>query len=240
MKYKINSFFSYLLIIALLFVTFSCNKDDDPVEEIRGDYYITSTYLEDGSKSEPGLQVVYAYMAEVYPSAFPMVTAVKSGIEVYKITYETEFQGSTIEASGLVCLPDEPGEYPVLSFQNGTNTLHANAPSVNYKDAMYSIIEGVASMGFIVVIPDYIGFGDAADVPHPYLHAESTVQSVVDMIRAGKEFTEMEETLAQPNDDLFIWGYSQGGWATLHLQKEIEQNLSSEFNLVASACGAGL
>jgi pimeloyl-ACP methyl ester carboxylesterase len=34
-------------------------------------------------------------------------------------------------------------------------------------------------------------------------------------------------------------GYSQGGWATMQLQKYIEENFSSEFKLRASACGAG-
>ena len=30
---------------------------------------------------------------------------------------------------GLVCVPAAPGDYPVLSFQNGTNTVNAYAPS---------------------------------------------------------------------------------------------------------------
>src|SRR5690606_12481760 len=34
-------------------------------------------------------------------------------------------------------------------------------------------------------------------------------------------------------------GYSEGGFATLSLQKEIEENHASEFNLRASSCGSG-
>src|SRR5665811_2636213 len=39
--------------------------------------------------------------------------------------------------------------------------------------------------------------------------------------------------------DRYIAGYSQGGWATMQLQKAIEENYSNQFNLKASACGAG-
>jgi pimeloyl-ACP methyl ester carboxylesterase len=97
----------------------------------------------------------------------------------------------------------------------------------------------VASMGFIVVIPDYIGFGASSQLPHPYLHAQSTTQSILDMLRAVNEFTADDKIVAKPTKDLFIFGYSQGGWATMQLQKAIETNYPSEFNLIASSCGAG-
>lgn len=34
-------------------------------------------------------------------------------------------------------------------------------------------------------------------------------------------------------------GYSQGGWATLAVHKELEQNYQGEYNLRGSVCGAG-
>jgi pimeloyl-ACP methyl ester carboxylesterase len=58
------------------------------------------------------------------------------------------------------------------------------------------------------------------------------------MLRAVKElntnYLDVETT-----NDLYIAGYSQGGWATMQIQKAIEQQFSGEFNLKASACGAG-
>jgi len=35
-------------------------------------------------------------------------------------------------------------------------------------DDLFRLIESIASMGFIVTIPDYIGFGASANLPHPY------------------------------------------------------------------------
>ncbi|HPT32872.1 MAG TPA: hypothetical protein PLW67_13570, partial [Prolixibacteraceae bacterium] len=43
----------------------------------------------------------------------------------------------------------------------------------------------------------------------------------------------------QMTKDTYLMGYSQGGWATMVLKKELETNLSAEFNLKATACGAG-
>ena len=108
-------------------------------------------------------------------------------VDVYKMIYLTEINGDDIEASGLVCIPSEAGSYPVLSFQNGTNTKHSDAPTEKVSDVSYTLVEAIASMGFIVVIPDYPGFGSSAQIPHPYLIAEPTVQAIVDMFRAVKE-----------------------------------------------------
>jgi pimeloyl-ACP methyl ester carboxylesterase len=139
----------------------------------------------------------------------------------------------------LVCFPKTPGNYPILSFQNGTNTLHSDAPTENPLEDNTLMLETLASTGFIVVIADYIGFGESSDQTHPYLDAESSTQSILDMIRAAKELGKDDKILAKPTKDLYIFGYSQGGWATLQLQKTIEKDYSSEFNLIASSCGAG-
>lgn len=224
--------------IVVLFISGlnSCKKDEID-EEKTGEYYISSLSLKTRTKAELG--VLYTFLGASYLPAFDLVPQVKTGVTIHKIVYETEYLNGQVDASGLVCMPDEPGEYPILCFQNGTNTLHANAPSENYNDQLFTVLEGVASMGFIVVIPDYLGFGESEQLDHPYLHTETTVSTILNMVRASKEFSEIENTIAKPTDDLYILGYSQGGWATLSVQKAIEQNYSSEFNLVASACGAG-
>ena len=175
----------------------------------------------------------------LFRSLFYKLLVVKHDVDIQKITYKTTFKNGDIQASGLVCLPKTAGDYPVLCFQNGTNTLHSEAPSADPTNDLFSILESVASMGFIVVIPDYIGFGASSQLTHPYLHAESTTQSILDMLRAVKEFGSQEKIVAKPTKDLFIFGYSQGGWATMQLQYAIEKNYSTEFNLIASSCAAG-
>jgi pimeloyl-ACP methyl ester carboxylesterase len=179
----------------------------------------------------------------LYPDVETIKSKVTSGVRIYKVKYKTIFQSDTIVASGLVCVPLSSGTYPLLSFQNGTITLHRDAPTVASNESemgkFYWFLETVASTGFVLAIPDYIGFGESANQFHPYLDKVSTVQCVLDMLRATKELVADHNLKVNMTDNLYITGYSMGGWATLQLQKAIETNYSDEFNLKASACSAG-
>ena len=225
-------YFILILILAGLFLN-SCNQNNDPVKP-ENKYFLSSEL-----KSSITKQEAIANFTALAPEAAAIGAFIKTDIKVQSLTYRTSFQNNNIEASGLVCLPKTAGNYPVLSFQNGTNTLHSDAPSVAFNNDLYKIIESIATMGFIVVIPDYIGFGASSQLPHPYMDAKSTTQSILDMLRATKEYGTVDSIVAKPTKDLFIFGYSQGGWSTMELQKDIEKNYPSEFNLVASSCGAG-
>lgn len=224
----------YLLIIVFagLFLN-SCKDNNEPIQKSY------ENYISNELKLELTSQEALANFIKVAPEADAISPFIRFDVEVRKITYKTVFKNQNIQASGLVCFPKTAGDYPVLSFQNGTNTLYSEAPSVNSGNDMFSIMESLTAMGFIVVIPDYIGFGSSTNIPHPYLDAKSSTQSIMDMIRATKEFSTDDKIVAKPTKDLFIFGYSQGGWATMQLQKSIEKDYSSEFNLIASSCGAG-
>lgn len=231
---QIKPFRIYLLIAVVAGLAMnSCTKKDDPAIA-ENQYFLTSSLKTTISK-----QQVLTNFTSLSPEAAAIAFFIKSEVKVEKLTYKTTFRGKNIQASGLVCLPKEPGNYPILSFQNGTNTEYIKAPTLNYDKDFFPIIESVASLGFIVVIPDYIGFGASSNLVHPYLHAESSTQSILDMLRATKEFTGNDSINAKPTENLFLFGYSQGGWATLELQKSIEKNYSDEFKLVKSSCGAG-
>jgi pimeloyl-ACP methyl ester carboxylesterase len=166
----------------------------------------------------------------------PLVT---SDISIYKIIYKTTVNGTQINASALICVPKTPGTYPVLSFQNGTNTVNASAPSQSPLNSNYQLVEFIASMGYVVVIADYPGFGESADIPHPYLIKEPTVKSLVDLLYTVKEMVSSEFPGITLNNEYYLLGYSQGGWATLALHKALEQDYSTDFNLRGSSCGAG-
>jgi pimeloyl-ACP methyl ester carboxylesterase len=101
------------------------------------------------------------------------------------------------------------------------------------------MIELVASMGYVVVIPDYPGFGASAQIAHPYLITEPTVRSIVDMLLAVKELGKSDIPGITLKNQYFLVGYSQGGWATMALHKALETEYSNEFNLGGSVCGAG-
>ncbi len=217
----------------ILFIT-SCTKNDDKPENtwLESSEYVSlyttasvNNMIDLASTQSPGISTLKQY--------------VRSGVEVYKISYRTKAGDEDIIASGLVCVPVAGGDYPVISFQNGTNTLNSQAPSINPMNSSYVLVETLASMGFIVVIPDYPGFGTSSNVAHPYLVASPTVISVTDMFRAVQELDETELDEISIRNEYYLLGYSQGGWATLSLHKAMELEYQDDFNLAGSACGAG-
>lgn len=226
--------FSRLFVVIALVALYSCDKTDSDPDE--NEKYIISSEIKTSISTKDAVANFTALSPELAPG---LSFLIKSDVEIRKVVYKTSFQDKTIQASGLVCLPKNQGNYPIFSFQNGTNTMHSEAPTESYNDELFSLIGSIAAMGFVVIIPDYIGFGASANISHPYIHAKSSNQSILDFIRATKELCLNDKINAKTSNDLFLFGYSQGGWATLNVQKDIETNYKSEFNLVASSCGAG-
>jgi pimeloyl-ACP methyl ester carboxylesterase len=234
---KNNLLYKYLLLLFVVSIFSACNTNDDSDDKDPVDIYLIS-YEKHKTYSVSEIKALLNSYAIIFPELKNIIDNVQYSIDVYKIEYTTKFKGEDKLASGLVSVPLSQGTFPVLSYQNGTNTLHSEAPSVKPDYQLYQLLEFIAATGFVVSVPDYLGFGASDDMFHPYLEKESTVQSVIDMTRAAKEFFAHYEN-AEASKDLYIIGYSQGGWSTMQLQKEIEDNYSSEFNLKASSCGAG-
>ena len=152
-------------------------------------------------------------------------------IDVYKIEYKTQITlGDTVIASGALMVPKNiTCGLPIASYQHGTTFLRSNVPS--NKSGEYPIGLLYGTNGYFIAMPDYIGLGVSNEF-HPFIHAESAGYTVVDMIRASRELAEILD--ARMNDQVMLFGYSQGGYTTLAAQKMMEEQYPSEFNLVAS------
>lgn len=216
-----NKIKSYLLLFLLLF---SCNNQD----ELTRAYIDTYTKLFSISK-ENILEIVqnseYGNLNDY----------LQYDISLYTITYNTTYKGQNIKASGLVAFPDTDQGMPILNFNHGTTSLHADAPTEDL--IQYSFFSNAASAGYIFVIPDYLGFGVSENIVHPYYRSDITGQTVVDMIRAAKELSAIEGY--NFNGDVFLSGYSEGGFATMSAHYNMEKNNYSGLNLVASAPASG-
>jgi pimeloyl-ACP methyl ester carboxylesterase len=223
----------FCIVLLVVSAVTSCKKEEGPDYKnfVSKDFVITyqTSYINN----------LLDFASGIYPELIDLKPYISKTVDVYKVIYKTETEGKKINASGLLCVPSETGEYPFFSFQNGTNTLNNQAPTEYVSNPVYQFIEIIASMGYVVVIPDYPGFGESADISHPYLIKEPTVRSVVDMLYAVKEMVPEELSDLIIKDELYIMGYSQGGWATLALHKALEQDYSVDFNLKGSVCGAG-
>jgi pimeloyl-ACP methyl ester carboxylesterase len=227
---------SLLLLGLALLLMQSCRRDEpDPFED---NIYLLSSEVE-MMRTKENIINILTLASTQYQAAAEIIPDVISGVNIYSVTYNTEFQGEAVIASGLICAPTAPGTYPILSFQNGTNTLHSAAPTADPQNLGYQMIEYIASAGYVVVMPDYLGFGASKNMAHPYLHKESTVRTVVDMLRAVAEFDEDVAKDISVTNECYILGYSQGGWATLALLDALENDYASEFTVKAASCGAG-
>ena len=163
-----------------------------------------------------------------------------NGVHIYNIGYQSEdINGNPILLSGVIFYPDNKAPVmPMIMLNHGTITEKSGAPSVSPGEGLLE-----ASQGFLVGAMDYVGFGDASQLTHPYLIEDSYVLSGIDMIRTVQEFASLNETTLA---GLFLKGYSEGGYATLAIQKAIETQedlraefLEGPFKLIASAPGAG-
>ena len=157
------------------------------------------------------------------------------GVSLFRITYVTvDHTGKPTLASGAIALPGEAGEsLPMLSYHHGTVVARHRVPSVQGFDL---VSMGLGASGYVTLLPDYLGLG-AGPGFHPYMHAKSSGTVVVDMIRAARLFLKQQEITL--NDQLFLMGYSEGGFVTMAAHREIEMHHQDEMKVTASAPMAG-
>ena len=163
------------------------------------------------------------------------------GYWLYKVTYETiDKDGNIHVATGSVAYPrvdwpDEPNEsFPLISYQHGTVLERSSVTSEN---GIWILAAYLAGSGYVYVEPDYLGLGDSEGM-HPYQIKEPYGTCVVDLLRAVKHYSE-ENYQFEVNDQLFLVGYSEGGYATMAAHQIIERDYDEEFNITASFPMAG-
>ncbi len=222
------------LVCSLMLVLFtaSCSKDNDTDNgdnEQGKEQYVSVAPAASLTKAQ--LQVAAS------ASGFGAFTsALQYDVDYFKLTYNTTFNGKTIQASGLVGIPKNMTAAPaILSAQHGTMFADADAPS-NFP-ATSTGFELFASAGFVTVIPDFIGFGVSKNIIHPYYDMPSSGIAVVDMIKAVKYYLKSQSKSV--SSKLFLIGYSEGGYVTMAAQREIETNSSHGLTVTAAAEGAG-
>lgn len=159
-------------------------------------------------------------------------------VKVVSITYVTlDGLGEKVKASGAVMIPQGVDDIPLLSLQHGTVYRRDEVASVSPLNSVEGMVGTLmASLGYVVCVPDYVGYGVSEEM-HPYIHAQSLAVSVIDFLRAVRDYCSTEDILL--SGQIFLTGYSEGGYATMATHKEIEENYAGEFQLTAVAPMAG-
>src|ERR1035437_5374708 len=161
------------------------------------------------------------------------------GVQAYRLTYVTQDgQANPILASALVTLPQKLLRVlsPLLSYQHGTIKLDAEAPSNLVDTAGAEVI--LASLGYIVLSADYVGYGASKGAPHPYMLSGPSAAAVIDLMTAAKYWRQTQQLL--DNRQLFLAGYSEGGYVTMATHRALQAGTSTHRrDIVSVVPGAG-
>lgn len=160
-------------------------------------------------------------------------------VMAYRLEYmTTDANGQPIRASGLVSVPVKTlgAASPVLSYQHGTIFRDIEAPSNNAAPSEVAVL--MASLGYIVLAPDYVGYGVSKGAPHPYLQATPSAAATVDFLTAAKTWRQQQGV--PDNGQLFLTGYSEGGYVTLATHRALQEANSPHLqNLRQVVVGGG-
>ncbi|MEP1032511.1 lipase family protein [Ekhidna sp.] len=159
-------------------------------------------------------------------------------VDLNRVVYRTiDALGNEVEASGVILVPRNTNHIPMLSIQHGAVFHRNNVCSesiLNGGEGLVGML--MASKGYGVVIPDYLGYG-VSEMIHPYLNEQLSASVTIDAIRSARHHIQSQGVSLI--DQLFLYGYSEGGYVTLATQKVIETDYSDEFSLTAVAPMAG-
>lgn len=218
-----------LLAGYLVGCTHSSPTDPQPTQN---QYLVSSTLVGEFTKEQ--------LAARPSPAGALYSALIRQGIKVRRLVYKTKnWDGTDLSASGLLITPTTTTAVPMISAQHGTIYSDAEAPSYyGTASEAYQFGSLFAAYGYILVCPDYIGFGESKNVFHPYEHRATYASASLDMLRAAREYIQSDASIKWDNR-LFLSGYSAGGKATLSLYKKMQDEVPTEFNLRAVSCGAG-
>jgi len=228
---KFSFVFLFLLIIS------ACEKNEQLPVASRGE--IISSF-EAGSLNK---NEVIARVDELDAS-----TIAQYNVKYYSIDYRSIYMGEPVNTRGMLFLPEGVDSMVLINYTHGTlfplniDVVINNLPS-NYRGESTQFIDArnfglsLASNGFAVFMPDYIGFTNSTDKEHPYIYYPELFNAILDGIRAAKNFIASQGF----NQDkrVFLSGWSQGAGASLASHKFIESMHSDEFTVVASSGLAG-
>ena len=263
---KIKSILITLLVLVIALViwqTVTGKMIDDSIQKERGKIAEISN---DTIPKERGKLVSQEFITTIssnqieklFPEANELEgdvsKVVKFDIDIYKVTYTSTFQHKIVELSGLLVVPKTDKPLWHLQYHHGTLLPYPStngegsldAPSLfdgegvitnksQYETRLFGLHLG--SYGYLVSLPDYIGYGKSDNYEHTYSVNDRLAEQSVDMILATKEFCSKNKI--ELNSKTFLAGWSEGGAASVATQKLIEKSYSDRIQIAANAPLAG-
>lgn len=230
-------FIFHLLILLLLSGLLGCSKEEEP--------NIIDPPVDPPEQVEPYFMEVIG-REELNRTAFaerldleasnPLILALpEKKIRVESIKYRTQDPAEeTVAASGIIAYPADKVFKGVVVSEHYTIGSNAEAPS----SVMASIESALALFGYLVITPDYLGFGTTRELPQPYLYAPTAGQTTVDMVFAVREYMD-SIGLNINTEPLTVVGYSQGAHSALAFARMAEEDYADQLTVKQVFAGGG-
>lgn len=168
----------------------------------------------------------------------------KYSLRLFNLSYYTEdAKGRIVRTAGVLIVPVMPAgtKVPLVSFQHGTMLEKKQAPTVSNGPELGIAVAMASASGLLMTIPDHLGLGiEALRHPeqfHPYCQWEPLARDNGDMLVAvqslfnDETFKRAVKNLPTLDGRLFLTGYSEGGYLTLGLHRELESHPEQYGNL---------
>lgn len=169
-------------------------------------------------------------------------------VDVVRITYISESNGKNVKTNGMLFVPKNSDPVYFVSYFHGTFIpldvfgVKKSVPSLyNLQKENFFELRNIAlawaSAGYTVFMPDYIGYGSTDKEEHAYIYYPELFKACIDGMKACKTYFSNKNMVY--DNRVFLTGWSQGGGASLSSHKFVQQNYSTEFQVVASSSLAG-
>lgn len=191
----------------------------------------------EGSSAALAPEVLNGILESFKPGLTQLTGTPKCAVSVYTIKYATiGGAGEETDATASVMVPAGgagcSGPRPVLLYGHGTSVKRDFDMARLRTNGEALLVAGTyAAQGFVVVAPNYAGYAGSRLSYHPYLNAGQQAEDMVDAMRAARGV--FAGIGVQDSGQLFLGGYSQGGYVALATLRAIQQKYGKEFAVTA-------
>ncbi len=153
---------------------------------------------------------------------------VREHVLLYK---SVDQHGDSVVLSGKISVPNDPKD--IILLPHYTIASNDEPPSTSRSDEAKYLMND-----FVLIMPDYIGYGVTRDRVHPYLRGDLTARNCADMYFASLPILD-SMGVRLPKDSINIVGYSQGGASALWTLKLLEEEYSDKVHVKQCITGSG-
>lgn len=254
MNRKSCMYSKWVLLLIGIFLFIACDDDNAgmpdptypeiPAEELQVQWKLLKEFtFDDLKEAQSGLGIGIKEIEQLLLGKNPHYPNSDIQMRALKVAFKSDHpdgSGDKIDLSGVVLMPpamDSTTMHPLVIALPYTYVENSDAPSnqlTNYDadnlEAFLIFWMIKASQGYIVVIPDYPGFGDShGQCFIPYIDSKSMIRTTYDFLQAAQ--IALNENYYASEKSLIVTGYSLGGFVATSLARKIETNPEDNYTV---------